>query len=384
VVFFLAHRIGGRLCGILAAVLVATDSFVVVASRTARPEAETVLLCWLALLLCERAIARHSLKLGFASGLACGLGMFCHPLALAFFGAMVLFCWMEYGWTVWKEPLAWVMVAGAFVVMVPYFLWCFSDAAHIASFRYWYVDTPAAPFRERLIGEADRWSDFIGISSQRVPLLNHVPLRLHVAVILIVALAFFPRQNRRFGLAGLTLLAVNLGWLLFLVNKGPRYLVMLSPLFAIVLAYFAARSTGRWYHKLAVAAMLLVLLTQVGGNVYWLYRYRGANYQTLSRQLQSIVPPGASVYGIETFWMALNDRVYYAYDRTPLKLAVEKLHPEYMILYDRVMMHGSGHGDDTFGDLRTQATAFVRDHGVLAGRVSNEFYGDLEIYRISY
>jgi 4-amino-4-deoxy-L-arabinose transferase-like glycosyltransferase len=245
VVFFLASGIGGSLCGIPAAVLVATDSFVVVASRTARPEAETVLLCWLALLLCERAIAGHSLKLGFASGLVCGLGMFCHPLELAFFAAMVLFCCMQYGWTVWKEPLAWVLVAGALVVLIPYFIWCFSDAAHIASFRAWYVETPASPFRERLVGEADRWSDFIGISSQRVPLLAHVPLRLHVAAILIAAFAFFPRQNRRFGLAAFVLLAVNLAWLLFLVNKGPRYLVMLSPLFAIVLAYFAARSAGR-------------------------------------------------------------------------------------------------------------------------------------------
>jgi hypothetical protein len=97
--------------------------------------------------------------------------------------------------------------------------------------------------------------------------------------------------------------------------------------------------------------MILVLLTQVGGNAYWLYRYRGANYQTVSRQLQSIVPPGASVYGIETFRMALIDRVYYAYDRTPLDFAVEKLHPQYMILYDRVMMNGSGHGEDNFADL---------------------------------
>jgi hypothetical protein len=216
-----------------------------------------------------------------------------------------------------------------------------------------------------------------------VPLLPHVPLRLHVALILIVAIAFFARKGGRYGLAALGLLAINLGWLLFLVNKGPRYLVMLSPLFAIALAYFAVRTAAGRYRKLGAAALVLVLLTQIGGNAYWLYRYRHADYAAVSRQLQNIVPRGASVYAIITFWMALHDRTYYAYDRTELEPAVTKLHPQYMILYDRVMMHGSGY-DDNWAPLREQATEFVRHHGTLAGRVSNEFYGDLEIYRISY
>ena len=384
VVFFLALQIGGRLCGVLAAVLAATDSFLVVAARTARPEAETVLLCWLALLLLERALARHSVMLGFASGIACGLGMVCHPLALPFLAAMARSCALHYGMRVWKEPLAWTMVAGAVLVLTPYFMWCFSDAAHIASFKAGYLERVAEPFRNRIVGEPRRWMDFIGLSSQRVPLLPHVPLRAHVAVILIAAFAFFVRRDRRFGRAALVLLAVNLAWLLFLVNKGPRYLVMLSPLFAIVLAYFAARSAGGRYGKIAAAAVALVLLTQAGGNSYWLYRYRGANYAVVSRQLQNLVPPGESVYGAITFWMALHDRTYYAYDRTTLPYAVEKLHPRYMILYDRVMMNGSGYGVDNFAALRAEATEFVRTHGELAGRVSNNFYGDLEVYRVRY
>jgi 4-amino-4-deoxy-L-arabinose transferase-like glycosyltransferase len=337
VVFFLASHIGGRLCGVLAAVLVATDSILVVAARTARPEAETVLLCWLALLLLERAIARHSVRLGFASGLACGLGLICHPLALPFLAAMVLFCALQYGTRVWKEPLAWALAAGAVLVLTPYFLWCFSDAAHIASFRAGYLERVAEPFRYRVLGEPRRWSDFIGFSSQRVPLLPHVPLRLQIAVILVPAFVFFARRDRRFGPAALILLLLNLAWLIFLVNKGPRYIVMLSPLFAIVLAWFGARNIGSRYQGVAVAALAVVLITQVGGNCYWLYRYRGANYAAVTGQLREIVPAGSSVYGAITFWMALHDRTYYAYDRTTLQSAVEKLRPQYMILYDRVM-----------------------------------------------
>src|SRR5207248_1686488 len=97
--------------------------------------------------------------------------------------------------------------------------------------------------------------------------------------------------------------------------------------------------------------------------------------------LRRIIPETASVYGVITFWMALHDRKYYAFDRTPWDFASSKLQPEYLILYDRVMLHGSGQGVDDFATLRGQLTAFVKEHGTLAGRVSNEFYGDLEIYR---
>jgi hypothetical protein len=58
------------------------------------------------------------------------------------------------------------------------------------------------------------------------------------------------------------------------------------------------------------------------------------------------------------------------------------LHPQYLILWDRVMMHGSGTGVDDFRELRGQLTAFARDHATLVAKVPNEFYGDLEVYKV--
>jgi 4-amino-4-deoxy-L-arabinose transferase-like glycosyltransferase len=384
VVFFLASDIAGPLCGMLAALFAATDTFLVVAARTARPEALTTLLCWLALLLCYRAVQRHSVKLGFAAGAACGLGLVCHPLTLAFLCAIGLFYCMQYRWRVVREPLVWVFFVTAFLPVVPYLLWCFSDAAHIACFHDMFTNKAAEPLRARIIGEADRWRDFIGLASQRVALPFRVPFRIHIPIILTCAFAFLFSKDRKLAIPALTLLAVNIGWFFYMVNKGPRYLALLSPLFAILLAYFVAQSRGQPWHKIAIAAVVLVLITQVAGSAYWLYKFRTADYPVVARELQQIIPPGASVYGLITFWLALHDRTYYAYDRTPLDFATEKLRPQYMILYDRVMSRGSGHGTDDFERLRTEATKFVRSHGTLAGRVSNEFYGDLEIYRISY
>jgi hypothetical protein len=130
--------------------------------------------------------------------------------------------------------------------------------------------------------------------------------------------------------------------------------------------------------------LMLVLLTQVGSNAYWLYEFRTAQYPKVAEQLSRIVPMGASVYGAGTFWLALHDRRYYSFDRTPFEFAIQKLRPQYLILFDRVMMHGSGHGTDNLATLRDQATGFGHTHGRLAGRVSNPFYGDVEVYQVSY
>lgn len=384
VVFFLGREIGGPWCGGLAALLAGTDTFLIVAARTARPEAVTAFLCWLALLFCYRAVQRHSVKWAFAAGIACGLGLMCHPLTLAFMGIIGLFFLMRYRWGVFREPLVWVFVITALSPIVPYVLWCFSDAAHIAGFRDMFVAKAGEPLRERIFGEADRWSDFIGLGSQRVALPFRVPLRLHIPIILTCAFVFLFRRNRKIAIPALTVLAVNIAWFFYMVNKGPRYLALLSPLFAIVLGYLVAQSRQERWHKLAVAALGLVLLTQLAGNAYWLYKSRAADYPGIARELQQIVPPQASVYGATTFWMALHDRTYYAYDRTPFEYAVTRLRPQYLILYDRVMAHGSGHGDDDFVKLRTDATNFVQTHGQFAGKVSNDFYGDMEVYRVSY
>jgi hypothetical protein len=160
-------------------------------------------------------------------------------------------------------------------------------------------------------------------------------------------------------------------------------MTVVSPLFAILFGAVVSSSSGR--KRLAWSAVVAaVLLTQVAGNAYWIYRYRGADYPSLARQLQAAIPPAASVYGITTFWLALHDRTYYAYDRTPVEFARDRLKPEYVILNDRVMVHGSGHGADEFADLRRKLIDLAHQRGTRVATVSNGFYGDLEIYRLSW
>jgi hypothetical protein len=88
------------------------------------------------------------------------------------------------------------------------------------------------------------------------------------------------------------------------------------------------------------------------------------------------------VYGAITFFLGLHDRTYYSWHRTPLEFAIRKLGVNYLILNDRVLLHGSGYGNDDWREIRETANAFVRTGADLVGRVPDPFYGDLEIYRV--
>ena len=99
--------------------------------------------------------------------------------------------------------------------------------------------------------------------------------------------------------------------------------------------------------------------------------------------LRAIIPADARVFGALTFWVSLYDRPYfYSWNRTSVKYAVDH-GVNYMILNDRVLLHGSGQGTDDWAERREEANAFVKDHATLIGHVPNSFYGDLEIYHVN-
>jgi hypothetical protein len=297
---------------------------------------------------------------------------------------MGLYYLWEYGWTILRQRMVWAFALGVAMLLVPYLVWCFSDAAHVANFQNSYVSKAHEPLRERLVGELDRWSDFIGLGSQRVSLPLRIPARIHIAAAIAAALIFLLRVRRKLALSLLALFLINIVWWLYLVNKGPRYITLVAPLFAILFGCALASSAARRTRLAWTAVVAVVVLTQVAGNFYWIFRYRNADYPAVARQLRAAIPPAASVYGITTFWLALHDRTYYAYDRTPFEFARDRLQPEYLILNDRVMVQGSGHGTDDFRDLRQKLTRVARERGTLVARVPNGFYGDLEIYRVSW
>ena len=192
------------------------------------------------------------------------------------------------------------------------------------------------------------------------------------------------RQRRVFWQLVL-LAAAAMGWWLYLANKSVRYTAVAAPVFALIVAAAAvAFSTSRTRRRLAAAVCLIYALNQIAGNAYLAWRFRHADYGRLSAELRQTIPLDATVYGANTFWLALYDRRFYSYDRSPFDYAIANFKPTHLILYDRLMLGGSGFGVDDFQEVRTKASAFVGAHGERIETIADPFYGNLEIYRVHY
>ena len=385
VAYFLGMEWGGVWAAWVAALLMACDNLLLITARSARPEPHTTLFACLGILLYYVSRRKDSVRWSFLAAVSIGIAINFHPLGIGFALAGGVLLLLEFrGAALWSRR-AWAYVLGLVVSIAPYGLWLASDGLHRAGFRATYMRRAVgSSLWQRLAGETVRLSDFVGLGSQRLPLPFHIPYRLHIALIIAGSLVYLFRKRPRLAGEIAVLMGVNFLWWVFMVNKSPRYITTLAPVLVAVvsIALAAAAKDARW-KRTAIAVGLLFGLSQLAGNAFVLYRYRNADYEAVGRGLRAAIPTGAPAYGIVTFYLALNDRTYYSYDRTPFAYAMTNLRPQYLILYDRVMMHGSGRGQDDFRELRNQATEFVKAHATLAARVSNEFYGDLEVYRVN-
>ena len=382
--YFLGMEWGGAWAACVAALLVACDNFLWVTARSARPEPHTTLFVCLGIVFFYVARRKESAWWSLLAAVSIGVSINYHPLGIGFAMALTALLLFEFRSEAIQAPRVRAFVLGVVATILPYAIWLAYDAQHRFGFRATYMRRAVGTsLWGRVLGERERLADFVGLGSQRVPLPFHIPYRIHIALIAAGALVILWRRRPRLARDIAMLLAVNFLWWAFLVNKTPRYMTTVAPVIAasVACALVGIAKDQRW-KRAAIAIGLIFGLSQAAGNAYLLYRYRTADYEAVGRQLRAAIPQPASVYGILTFYLALNDRTYYSYDRTPFDFAITNLHPQYLILYDRVMMNGSGRGEDDFGNIRRAATEYVKDHARLAARISGDFYGDLEVYHV--
>ncbi len=384
VVYQLALELVGAWAAVLASILVATDNFLFLAARTARPEALVTFFCTLGFLLYLKSSRRSAAWLAFLSAGAIGVAMNYHVTAIPAALSLGVFLVCEFR-SAQRRRMAWMAGLGLLLLILPFAAWVRSTPSHYAAFKTMYGQGETESTAEKLQAERTRYSDFLGLSSQRFHLPFRFPSRLPVVLAIAFSAAVLCRYNRKLLWPILVVLLGNLlGWV-YLVNKTSRYFAIVAPALAILVAAAAATawSRKRWGRP---AACLLVfsMFSQLAGNLLLLYRARHANYQSVGAELRAIIPPNESVYGAITFWMALHDRKYCSFDRTPLAYAITERRPSFLIANDRVMTGGSGYGQDNFAGLRAAVTAFVQTHATLVGQVPDPFYGDLMIYRIHY
>ena len=382
--YLLGCEIGGVWVGLIGAMALATDNLFFLATRTARPETLASSFAILGILLFLYSQRLDSPQLAFFSGLVVGLGSVAHLNAFAAAISAGVLAILEFRWAVLRRARPWWFVAGLLLPIAVFLGWALSDAVHRAEFVRMYAYGEGGTLADIPHRELVRYRDFLGFSSFRVKLPIQVPMRLHIALALLFSAGALYRYNRKLlGKIGCLILPA-MAWWAYERNATPRYIATGSAYLALLISGAAValiEFKPRW-RKAVTAVAALMLLSQVAGNFLLLYTYRQANYQTVTRQLREIIPAKATVYGAITFWMALCDHPYYSWNRTPVQYAVDR-GASYLILNDRVLLHGSGYGEDNWVEVRESANAFVAKHAVLAGRVNNSYYGDLEIYRVA-
>jgi 4-amino-4-deoxy-L-arabinose transferase-like glycosyltransferase len=385
VVYLLGTALVGRAAGAAAALVVSTDNFLFVAGRTARPEIYVALFGTIAFLLWAWSRRVPGFWLPLLAGLSAGVAINYHVNGIAIAVSITLLILIDCRYRFWRESRFLAFCFGAGITLIPFAVWIQSSPSNYAAFKHEYGRGSSMTIEQKIEEERWRYADFVGASSQRIPLPFHIPYRLHIAVVIVASVILLYCRNRAFAFTGLVALAPSLLWFLYLVNKTPRYFAVVAPCLAILIgaAAFATWQAKR-FRRFAGAVVLIVVITQLIGNAMLIRKSADADYSSVATQLQRLIPRGSSAYGAITFWFALRDRTFYSYNRIPLKDAVATLHPSYMILKDRVMMVGEGNGVDTWAALRKDVQGFVEHHGSLIGRVSSRFYGDLEVFAVHY
>ena len=383
IAFWLGRLLGSTEAGLLAALLVSVDNVVFLAARTVRPEAFVTFFGALAVLLYFLSRERDSVGLAVLSGISLGLSFNYHVVGCGIALSLGLLLLYEFRFRIWRSKRAWALVLASMATLIPFVLWLFHDPVRLEAFRLLYGRGSKIPFLALLHGEGIRYADFLGVGNQRLQFLPFpVPLRLHIGLLIAASLAVLAWKQRKLFWTVLMLIVPSLLIWPQTGNPTVRYFAIIAPYLALAvgLAWMVLRQT-RWRAIFAVCCAVVVL-TQIAGNLLVLRQARTANYASVTRSLRNIIPADAHVYGAITFFLALHDRTYYSWHRTPLDYAVQKLGVNYLILNDRVLLHGSGYGEDDWREIRETANAFVRTGADLVGRVPDPFYGDLEIYRV--
>ena len=142
------------------------------------------------------------------------------------------------------------------------------------------------------------------------------------------------------------------------------------------------------YRPLLAGAIGLVLfINQFGGDAWAVWGSRNCSYPQFINQVRNLVPPGARVWGTMTFWFGFYDHPY----RTQYTNDLKSFEPDYVILYDndiwgnRTVTTGRIDPNAAFlQPLRDQLTQLVLKRGSSVGIVSNECYGNIEVFHIGW
>jgi 4-amino-4-deoxy-L-arabinose transferase-like glycosyltransferase len=369
---------------LVATFLVATDNLIVLTSCSARPEALTTMAILASLLAMKQYARKDYIGWALLSGLLLGLGTAFHITLLGYIVSIgILAIVLDRGRRRFPLRGAIGYGVGYGLGLVPFAAWILTAPLGRAGFRQEYLGKAQyLSLWTKFLEEGLRYSDLLGLKMLHGHGLESIPVRLPIPLFFLAASFLLWKLRRRWFYLELLLLTPTVFWLIYVVNKTSRYCALLAPIFALAIgAAVAATSSNRKLHRAVLFLSCLVVAAQIAGNFVLLHNARRADYDKVTAELRSVIPPGQTVYGAIDFWLALHDHPFINYERTDPWMAANQFHARYFIIGDRVMVNGLPWDRISYVELNQRMAEFTAQ-GKLVGHFPEPFYGDLKVYEL--
>jgi hypothetical protein len=328
---------------------------------------------------------KDSIVWAFLSGLLIAFGTMFHVTLLGYivsFGILAIVIDHRHGRFLLRGGIGYAM--GYCIGLLPYVVWILTAPLGRAGFREEFLSRAEnLPLWSKFLQEGHRYTDLFGFNMLHRYGLENIPVRLPIPLFFLAASFLLWKLRPRWFYLELLLLTPTVFWLIYSVNKSSRYLAILCPLFALTIgAAIAATSSNQKLYRVVLILSCLVIAAQMSANIFLLCEARKADYNKVTKELRSVIPPGQTSYGTVTFWLALHDHPYISYERTDPWMAANQFHARYFITGDRVMTSGLP-GDEAFYESLRRSVAGVIAQSKLVGHFPDPYYGDLKVYMLS-
>jgi hypothetical protein len=328
---------------------------------------------------------KESIVWAFLSGLLIAMGTMFHVTVLGYivsFGILAIVIDRRRGKFLLRGAIGYAM--GYCIGLLPFVVCILTAPLGRAGFRQEFLNkAESLPLWSKFLQEGHRYTDLFGFNMLHGHGLEHIPVRLPIPLFFLAASFLLWKLRRRWFYFEMLMLIPTVFWLIYLAFKSSRYLALLGPLFALTIgAVIAVASANRKLYRIVLILSCLVIAAQMSANIFLLRQARSANFSKVAAELRSVIPPGQTVYGTITFWLAFHDQPYISYERTDPWMAANQFHARYFITGDRVMTSGIP-GDEVFYANLRRSVAEVIARSELIGRFPDPYYGDLKVYKLS-
>ena len=336
VTFLLGRRFHSVGAGLVAALLLITDSHFLGSVRMARPEAPSVLLGLAGLLVFLHGMERKSAALSGLGGLLCGVAALCHANAL--WAPLVALVWyaVALGRRFFVSRVGWSYGFGFALVGLAYATALLIDrddiARQIADNSGRFPSLSLSPFLDRAAQEFGKYSYwYFGLITNATPnpilaVFKASALLGYVFVLGRTALQW-PRLKRDAEWLRLVTLClvVPLFMAIVVANKSHTYIINVLPAFALAAGVLLAtagaligagviRVADEGFERLINGLLLLAIIAGsagFAGTFYndWFRRMRGAlaTYEETSRSILAALPKGPATVVVNPVFL-LHDK----------------------------------------------------------------------------